>query len=682
MDFYVSKNGVPGNEVPGNPGTADEPFSTLDEARDAVRALINNGLTEPVTVHVAEGEYRTAGLTLDERDSGTADCPVVWQGEGNVVLNGGLSLDPASFGPLTEEEKARLHGEAPDHVLRCDLTALGLTREDWGELCAIGSYHTGDKYDGAVLSPMWCELFVNNIRQEIARYPNEGFLFTGDPVREGAGLETSGRKKLSAEEWAKVRNPISDIYTIDPDTARRAAGWKSLDGVWMFGYPMYGWADMSSPVRSVDPETCRMETAWVSLYGMKPHAPFYFYNVFEELDSPGEWYLDRERGILYLWPAVPMENARINLSLLTGSLLTVKNGSRIAFQNLTFTGTRGDALDLSGSDLTVESCAVRNVAGWAIRLDGKNCAVRSCEIERTGKGGVDVRGGDRATLTPSGHVIENNHIHHIAEIFRTYNPAILVGGVGTVVRHNELHDSAHVAILFGGNNHVMEYNEIYEVCKIADDSSAIYAGRDYTCSGNIVRYNFFHDMRSDADSHIGIFGMYCDDNLGSCTIEHNVFLRCQSALLLHGGHDMLFRGNLILDACPKSVYSVRFHAYGYWDDLLPGGTHEAGLNRVPWQSEVWREAYPHLREYLTWDPETEQRYPHFCDLSSNAIVRHKPVDVNFPWDDPRFRNRMEHNMILDEPPEGSLAELCGTVFPAMIPGFDPIPFDRIGRRRD
>ncbi|MBR5680569.1 MAG: right-handed parallel beta-helix repeat-containing protein, partial [Clostridia bacterium] len=234
-------------------------------------------------------------------------------------------------------------------------------------------------------------------------------------------------------------------------------------------------------------------------------------------------------------------------------------------------------------------------------------------------------------------------------------------------------------IWFDGNDNVIEYNEFYDLLRESDDAAAIYCGRDYTLGGNIVRYNFFHDMKSDADSHIGIFGMYCDDNLGSCAIEHNVFLRCQSALLLHGGHDMIFRGNLILDACPKSDYSIRVHPYGYWDDLLPGGTHDAGLKRVPWDGEIWRAAYPHLRESPTWDPETEQRFPHYCDISSNAVLRHKPIDVRFAWDDPRFSNRMEHNLILDEAPAGTVKDLCETVLPGMIPGFEPIPFERIGR---
>ena len=185
-------------------------------------------------------------------------------------------------------------------------------------------------------------------------------------------------------------------------------------------------------------------------------------------------------------------------------------------------------------------------------------------------------------------------------------------------------------------------------------------------------------MKSEADNHIGIFGMYCDDNLGGCTIVGNVFEHCQSALLLHGGHDMVFSNNLIIGACPKSAVSVFFHAYGYWHDLEEGGTHGENLALVPWQSEVWRRAYPHLAEYLTWDPETEQRYPHYCTLSNNVTIAHKPWHMNFAWDDERFHNRMEDNTVLDEMPKEDLLTLCREVLPAEIPGFAPIPLEKMG----
>ncbi len=119
--FYVRKN-ASGNGV----------FSTIEAARDAVRLLIAEGLTEPVTVIVEAGEYRTSGLVFDSRDSGTADCPVTYCADGEVLLNGGMSLDPADFEPLTDAERARLHGDAPDKVVRIDLTKFGLTAADWG----------------------------------------------------------------------------------------------------------------------------------------------------------------------------------------------------------------------------------------------------------------------------------------------------------------------------------------------------------------------------------------------------------------------------------------------------------------------------------------------------------------------------------------------------------------------
>ncbi len=674
MDIFVSRS-APVNTAFA-PGSRENPVADLSGALGLVKKAVKAGLTEPLTVHLSEGEYLTEGLVMGEDASGTPEFPVCWKAEGKVTVNGGLTLSPSLFTGLSGEEKERLRGDAKEKVVKCDLTKLGLTRDDWGEMCAIGNYHSGNNYDGAVVSPMWCELFVNGTRQEIARYPDRDFLFCGEPVKEGIDKH----RGLLEEEFAKVRNPEGDIYSIDPETAKRAASWKSLDGVWMFGYPMFGWADMSSPVVSIDPDKCTMETAWVSSMGIREHGSYYLYNIFEELDCPGEWFLDREKGILYLYPAAELETADIKLSLITTGLVRVEDGHDIVFSGIDFTGTRGDGLEIKGKRIKIENCVIRNVAGWAVVLEGEDCLVTGSEIERTGRGGIRLTGGDRADLTPSGDVVSYNHIHHIAEIFRTYNAAVELFGVGHLVTHNEIHDSAHVAILFHGNNHVMEYNEIYEVCKLADDASAIYAGRDYTIAGNIIRYNCFHDMRSDADNSIGIFGTYCDDNMGATYIEHNVFIRCQSAVLFHGGHDLNFRGNLIALHCPKSVYSIRFHRFFYWRALLPGGYHLERIKAVPWQSEVWKKAYPHLSEYITWDPENVQCCPHYCDVSGNVLIDHMPIDINFDWAEESYHNRVENNTIMDALPTGDFRKLCEETIPEMVEGFEAIPFSRIGRK--
>ncbi len=663
-----------------NTGSPRDPFATVERAIEGVRALKAAGIGKSAEITVRTGEYRCSGIRLNADDAG---LPITFKAEGEVILNGGLSLDPAAFVPLNEEERARLHGAAKDKVVKADLYALGLKRADLGEMCAIGTYSTASRYDGAITSPIWCELFVNDTRMEIARYPDSGFLHTGEVIREGKGRESGTGVTMPDPEWRKLRNPIGDIRKIDPDTAARVAGWKSQEGVWCYGYPRYGWADDSTPVR-IHTETCEMESVYASYFGTREHAPYYFYNVFEELDAPGEWFLDRDAGILYLYPPCELSSSAINLSLLTGPLLASEGVSDLTFDGFTFAGTRGNAIEITGDGITIENCTIKNVAGWAAILTGDNNTVRGCEILHTGEGGIRMKGGDRNTLTPSGNRITKNHIHHIAEIYRTYRPGVAIEGVGIRVDHNNIHDSAHQAISFHGNEHIMEYNEIWEVCKIADDSSAIYAGRDYTTCGNVIRYNYFHDMKSDADNHIGIFGMYCDDNLGATTITHNIFHRCQSALLLHGGHDMVFVNNLILDACPKSQYSIRFHNYGYWHSLEAGGEHERKRAGLDWQNEIWTARYPHIAEYLTWDPETEQSYPHYCTIARNIIIGHKPIDIRFDHTRKCLKNEVFDNLELADrtgtgiSDDGDRLDLSKSRLCELLPGFEPIPLDEIG----
>ena len=677
MNFYVSVKGCDDNK-----GTKNEPFATLEQARNTIREKFKTGLTEPITVYVGKGEYSVRHFMLDVRDSGTESCPITYVADGEVILNGGMMLNADLFEPLLEEEVQRLHGDAREKVVRIDLKKLGISRKDYGEMCITGSHHTGNNYDDVVLSPLGCELFVNDIRQTVARYPNEGFLFTEEPIREGDGLESSITGKIiyryTLEEWAEKRNPLSDLHKLDEETSNRVASWKSLSDVWIYGYPRWNWADMSSPILSFDHATRALEPKLVSRYGMKSQAPYYFYNVFEELDIPGEWYLNRDTGILYLYPNVDLSEANVMLSLLTESVMDIQNVSHFTLNGFTFTGTRSDALTVSGDHILIENCTVKNVAGNAMVINGHDILVRNCEIHHVGRGGIRTNGGDRNTLTPSHIVVENNHIHHYAEIFRTYEAAVELKGVGTVCRNNLIHDASHLAIYFEGNEHLIEYNEIHDVCKTADDSSAIYSGRDYTTQGNVIHRNYFHDLKSEVSRDVGVFAMYCDDNLGKCTITQNVFERCQSALLLHGGHNMTFTGNVILDACPKSKESVYFGKYHFWDDLLPGGIHIKRLQEVPWQSEIWKKAYPQIEKYLEWDPETEQRFPHYGNISGNVIINHKPIEINFDWADERFENRVENNVYIDNRPEFELAELCETVLPTTIDSFEPIPFKKIG----
>ena len=82
-------------------------------------------------------------------------------------------------------------------------------------------------------------------------------------------------------------------------------------------------------------------------------------------------------------------------------------------------------------------------------------------------------GGDRATLTPGGHLVENCRIHDFGRIDRTYTPAIQLEGVGHRVAHNLMYDGPSSAMRIEGNDHLIEFNEVHSMVRESDDQGAM-----------------------------------------------------------------------------------------------------------------------------------------------------------------------------------------------------------------
>ena len=124
ISVYVATDGSD-----SNPGTIDQPFASLEAARDYLRA--NKPAGAAATVYVRGGVYQLSKtFSLGQQDSGTEDAPVIYRayGDEKVTLSGGLMIDYNKFSPISDAAmKAKLKStEAQGKVVVADLDEIGL----------------------------------------------------------------------------------------------------------------------------------------------------------------------------------------------------------------------------------------------------------------------------------------------------------------------------------------------------------------------------------------------------------------------------------------------------------------------------------------------------------------------------------------------------------------------------
>jgi len=645
LELYVA---VDGSDT--NPGTKARPFATLQRARDALRALRKNGLPAGgVAVIVKPGVYRaTETLTLEQDDSGTEQAPIVYRAEtkGTVRFTGGTAVK--AFQPVTDPAiLARLPEEARGKVREADLKAQGITH--YGEMPPRGM--------GRPAAPM-LELFFDGKPMQLARWPN------GDYMRVTKVIDPGSNE------------PARDaVFGYEGDRPTR---WTQAQDPWLYGYWRFLWADDTLKVAALDAQARQIRTVQTTSYGeIVPGAPFYAINLLEEIDQPGEWYLDREAGKLYFYPPSDPTAAEVQLSMLPEPFVQMEDVSWVTLQGLTFELGRADGIIIKGGEhCLLAGCTVRQIGGTGVTIDGgTNHGALGCDIYTLGRNGTSVKGGDRKTLTPSGHFIENCDIHDFSRLWRTYTPAVSTDGVGTRIAHNRIHASPGHALRIEGNDHLIEFNEIYDVVRETDDQGGLDMWFNPTYRGVVIRYNFWHDIGNDREC--GQAGIRLDDAICGVLIYGNVFLRCSRAqfggVQIHGGKDNIVENNVFAEC----RYGISFSGWGpaRWKEVIEGPEiarktrEEVDITKPPYSTrypglarlaageginEVWRNLVYNCGEFLTRDRGIQ-------DLMDNTVTAQDPGFVDAA--------AMDFELKADSP------MLTGG-------GFRPIPFSEIGLYED
>jgi len=644
-----------------NESRTDGPFATLGAARRAIREMKKAGGLPAggVTVSIAPGDYYLEqSFELTAEDSGTAQSPIVYRAARteNVRLVGGREV-----GAWQKVEDAailvRLDPTARDSVRQVNLKALGIT--NFGRLSSRGF--------GRPVTPAGLELFFAGKPMTLARWPNGGFTkIVGYP--EGVGDEHGGKL-----------GKLPGGFNYEGDRPRR---WRDTSDIWIHGYWAYDWANSYEHIASIDLDKRLVKTSPpYGHYGFRAGGDggrFFFLNILEELDEPGEWYLDRASGVLYFWPPQPIDQGRAMVSVVESPMIHINGASHVTIQGLTIECARGTAIRIAGGDDNrVMDCTLGDLGNYGVAIEGgTNHHVDGCTIYETGDGGISVSGGNRKTLTPAGHVIENNHIHHIARWSRCYAPAILISGVGVHASNNLIHDHPHCAILFNGNEHVIERNEIHHVCLETGDVGAIYTGRDYTYRGNVIRHNFIHHTGGVG---MGSMGIYMDDCVSGTLIYGNVLWKLHRAVFLGGGRDFRVENNIFVECDPAVELDGRgLSKAPVWHDMVYK-TMKQRLEEMNWKQPPYSTRYPELATLEPYYAKDDGVPPGNVLVARNICVGSKLLNVTWGAKPEMVESRdnlTDADPLFVDAANGNFRLKSDS--PALKLGFEPIPFDKIG----
>jgi hypothetical protein len=552
-DFFVSTHG--NDRWSGklaNPVGKDGPFATVTRARDAVRALLKtNAEPRPISIVLRGGTYYLdSTLDFGPEDSGTQQAPVVYTaapGE-RVVLSGGRRLEGGRW--------SEVNG-----------------RQAW--VVDIPEVKAG--------TWRFRQLFVNGERRPRTRLPRES------------------EYRIESLPGDSLRSPTRQFFYAPGDIV---PGWRNLRDVEVVA--LARWADNRLPIESVDGDARRVSFDRPSLFVLVSCAPwgdftdtptvYWVENVFEALDTAGQWYLDRPQGRLYYLPR-PGEDMATG-ELVAPRLVRVvqvvgKSGAPvhdIRFEGITFSHTEWHP----PADYASSLQAGVEVAGALFFDYAERCAITGGCIEHIGNCGIEVNfgcadlefshnritdigaGGIRvghffsfekdengellererrrqAAISSGPHsrriTISDNVIAHLGR-FSPQAAGVFVGdNAENRIVHNHIHDLFQCAISVGSiqdfgphqaQGNLVEHNHVHDVGQgVLSDVAGI-----YTCStpGSRIRYNRVHDVsRRD----YGGWGIYPDQGAHDLLIQNNLVYRCQDgALFAHHNRDITAENNI------------------------------------------------------------------------------------------------------------------------------------------
>lgn len=471
-------------------GSEEEPLKTLEKAIDVANEMREDS-DKLIEILLREGTYsvtNTIKIINSQKDDPLLKISA-YQDE-KVTINAGVDILLSAMS-IADSDFTNAIIDKPNagSVLQYNLKDAQI--EDLGEISLRGHLISDEKEAQA-------ELSLNGEVQKLAGWPN--------------GEYTGLIKPTDSNEYGKrTKSGIANGcgFQVNYD---RPSQWSKPEQAWLSGTIGPNYEFDYYPVSRFDSEEKRVYLSRGALEKYYTEPYYRFENVPEELDEPGEYYIDRQSGMLYFYPpedapkdsvlTITMSTPTLDVSgKAPNSMFRIENSKNIVFENLIFKGGRGSAITgKNNSNIQFINCEINSFGENGIRFDAStDIKISDCKIHDVGQDGIlFVSCGNYKTLSPSNIVVSNNDIYNFARLERSYKTGIDFGYrcVGATAANNHIHNGPHAGMIFYGVNNDIYGNEFDNLVTEFSDMDALYCNNsNYPWErGNKIHNNYFHDI--------------------------------------------------------------------------------------------------------------------------------------------------------------------------------------------
>jgi len=539
------------------------------------------------------------------------------------------------------------------------------------------------------------EIFVNGERQILARYPN-----------------------------FDSKAPYFGGFAADAISPERAARWSNPTGGYYHAMHPSLWGDFTWRITGKDTNNdVKLEGGWQNNRGAAAHEKIRFVeNIFEELDAPGEWFLDGKTHSLYFYPppGLDLKNAVVEATRLRTLVefrgdearpvkwitlrgLVFRQAARTVMDNREpllrsdWTIYRGGAVFFNGTeDCALEDSFIDQVGGNAVFVNNYNrrVVIRGTQIAKAGASGICFVGDPRAARSP---LFNYDQVQELAAIDRTSGPRsnnypadclvddCLIHLTGCVekqtagveidlaqnitVRHCSIYDLPRAGINIGDGcwgGHRVEFCDIFDTVKETGDHGSFNAwGRDRFWRPNIDEVNAWVKQAPELPLLDVVKPIVLANNRWRCDHGWDIDLD-------DGSSNYVIRNNLCLHGGIKNREGFRRVVEN--NILVDGG----------YDPHVWySESGDMFRNNIVWTayrPANMPPPPWGAEMDFNLIQNYDATTSAPAAQLQRQSGRDEHSIVGDaqfvDPVHGDYRVKDGS--PALALGFVNFPMDQFG----